>query len=208
MPRTLVWLAALAVIGLLLAPGTGSGANAAFQIVDRTLRCPMVGVGYPDSIRVLDVSATRFDPTFDSSPRTSVRNGGGGGPYVGVGVQTGPGPGHTGLVWLSRTGCTATKLRVSLSGTGLKAGATERAEYRCDVPATVLIRVRAVFKRPTAFSVDPRLPSETFARGDIATGYLAVATVRRKPIFFGSVHDATGKARIFVAPSRCARRQG
>jgi hypothetical protein len=35
-------------------------------------------------------------------------------------------------------------------------------------------------------------------------GYIAVATLRgRKPIAFLSVHDATGKARLFVARSRC-----
>jgi hypothetical protein len=177
------------------------------RIVDRTLICPMVGVGYPESIRVLYVSAARSQP--DYAPRASVRNGGGGGPEVAAGVQTGPGPGHSGLAWLNRTGCTATKLRVSLSSKGLKAGATERAEYGCDVPAKVVIRVRAVFERPTAFTVDPRSPHYTFARGNITTGYVAAATLRgRKPIFFASVHDATGKARAFVAPSRCTRRQG
>jgi hypothetical protein len=201
--------AVTAAIGALLTPDGVSGASAAFRIVDRTLMCPMIGVGYPESIRVLDVSATRFQPTFDYSPRASVRNGGGGGPDVSAGVQTGPGPGHSGLVWLNRTGCTTSKLRVSLSGKGLKAGSTERAEYRCNVPARVLIRVRAVFKRPTAFTVDPRIPDQTFARGDIATGYLGVATFRgRKPLFFGSVQGATGTARLFVAPSLCTRRQG
>ena len=179
--------AVTAAIGALLTPDGVSGASAAFRIVDRTLMCPMIGVGYPESIRVLDVSATRFQPTFDYSPRASVRNGGGGGPDVSAGVQTGPGPGHS----------------------GLKAGSTERAEYRCNVPARVLIRVRAVFKRPTAFTVDPRIPDQTFARGDIATGYLGVATFRgRKPLFFGSVQGATGTARLFVAPSLCTRRQG
>jgi hypothetical protein len=198
-----VGIAALAAA----APVTSSGS--ATRIVDRTLICPMVGVGYPESIRVLYVSAAGFQPAHEYAPRTSLRNGGGGGPAVGAGVQTGPGPGHTGLAWLNRTGCAPTKLRVSLSSNRLKAGATERAEYGCDVPAKVVIRVRAVFERPTAFTVDPRIPHYTLARGDIATGYLAVATVRgRKPIFFGSVHDATGKARLFVAPSRCNRRQG
>jgi len=196
-------------IAALVAASPGAGTESATRIIDRTLICPMVGVGYPESIRVLYVSAAGFQPAHEYAPRTSLRNGGGGGPEVGAGVQTGPGPGHSGLAWVNRTGCATTKLRVSLSSKGLKAGATERAEYGCDVPAKVVIRVRAVFERSTAFTVDPRIPHYTFARGDIATGYVAVATVRgRKPIFFGSVHDATGRARLFVAPSRCTRRQG
>jgi hypothetical protein len=78
--------------------------------------------------------------------------------------------------------------------------------YTCDVPAKVVIRVRAVFKRPTTFSVDPRFPDNEDAKGDIATGYIAVSTLRgRKPIAFASVHDASGKARVSVARSGCSR---
>ena len=193
----------------LVAASSATGTQSASRIIDRTMVCPMVGVGYPESIRALYVSATPFEPAHEYAARTSVRNGGGGGPEVGAGVQTGPGPGHTGLAWLNRTGCVATRIRLPLARRGLNAGATERAEYECEVPAKVLIRVRAVFERPTAFTVDPRIPHYTFARGDIATGYVAVATVGgRKPISFASVHDATGKAKIFFAPSRCTRRQG
>jgi hypothetical protein len=199
---------AVAIAGFVaISPATGT--PSASRIIDRTLICPMVGVGYPDSIRVLYVSASPFHPAFEHAARASVRNGGGGGPSVSAGVQTGPGPGHTGLAWLNRTGCRSTTIRIQLSARALKPGTTERSEYACDVPARVLIRVRAVFERPTAFTVDPRSPHYTFARGDIATGHVAVATLRgRKPIFFASAHDASGKVRIFVAPSRCARRQG
>jgi hypothetical protein len=77
--------------------------------------------------------------------------------------------------------------------------------YQCDVPTRVLIRVRADFKRPTGFSRDPLSPSLIFARGQIATGYLAIATLRgRKPLAFASVNDATGRARLLVAPSDCS----
>jgi hypothetical protein len=76
--------------------------------------------------------------------------------------------------------------------------------YKCDVPATVLIRIRASFARPTRFVRDARFPSTDVARGQISTGYLAVTTLRgRRPIVFASVNDASGKARLFVAPSRC-----
>jgi hypothetical protein len=43
------------------------------------------------------------------------------------------------------------------------------------------------------------------ARGTIATGSLAVATMPgRKPIFFASATHAAGTAEAFVAPSRCS----
>jgi len=67
------------------------------------------------------------------------------------------------------------------------------------------MRVRADFKRPTGFSRDPAVTdSLIFAKGQIATGYFAVTTLRgRKPLVFASVNAATGKARLFVAASRC-----
>ena len=69
------------------------------------------------------------------------------------------------------------------------------------------MRVRANFKRPTGFARDPRYTASLiFAKGQIARGYLAVTTLRgRKPIAFASVNDATGTARLFVAPSDCSR---
>jgi hypothetical protein len=89
----------------------------------------------------------------------------------------------------------------------LLGGPTEadRKSYSCDVPASVLIRVRAVFMRPTGLSPDPRAPWQAVARGTIATGSLAVATMPgRKPIFFASATHAAGTAEAFVAPSRCS----
>jgi hypothetical protein len=76
--------------------------------------------------------------------------------------------------------------------------------YRCDVPSRILLRVRAEFQRPAGFVQDPGTPAAILARGQIATSYLAITTLRgRKPVAFASVNDATGKARIFTARSRC-----
>ena len=67
------------------------------------------------------------------------------------------------------------------------------------------MRVRADFKRPNGFARDPGYAASLiFAKGQIATGYLAITTLRgREPVAFASANDATGKARLFVAPSRC-----
>jgi hypothetical protein len=180
--------------------------QAASRIIDRTVVCRMTGVGFPDTLRFMDASAQPFDPASDSSPMTTVFNGTGDS-ITRVWVSTGPGPGATGEVSLSAR-CATTKLRVALSGRGLKARTAEpRAWYRCDVPARVVVRVRAAFKRPTALSRDPRAPDAYVARGDISSAYLAATTVAgRKPIFFGSANGATRKARLFIAASRCARR--
>jgi hypothetical protein len=120
-------------------------------------------------------------------------------------VQTGPDPSHaTGYVSLSRTRCTTTKLRLRLSSRGLKGGSTEPdgKSYKCDAPARVLIRVRAVFTRPTGFVRDPQSPWLSVARGTTSTAYVAVATMPdRKPLSFAGANHTTGMARLFIASS-------
>jgi hypothetical protein len=197
---------AVAVSVALMAAAAAGGADAANRIVDRTVVCRMAGTGYPDPIRSISVGASARSG-LDLPPFVTARNGATGEAGVSAGLQTGPGPNQrTGYVLLSRTGCRPTKLRIPLSSRGLLGGSTEadRTAYSCDVPASVVIRVRAVFARPTRLSTDPRSPWQVVARGRIATGSLAVATMPgRKPIFFGSATHAAGTAEAFVAPSRC-----
>jgi hypothetical protein len=168
----------------------------------------MTGIGFPDPIRSITVGASGRSNGLDLPPFVTARNGHAGGSGVSAGLQTGPGPSYrTGYVLLSRTGCRPTKLRIELSSRGLQGGSAnaDRKSYTCDVPASVLIRVRAIFTRPTRFFPDPRSGSQIVARGRIATGSLAVATMPgRKPIFYGSASHAGGTADAFVAPSRCA----
>jgi hypothetical protein len=199
---------AVAVIVALVVAAAAGNIDAANRIVDRTLVCRMTGTGFPDPIRSISVGASGRSNGLDLPPFVSARNGHAGGSGVSAGLQTGPGPSHsTGYVLLSRTGCRSTKLRIQLSSRGLQGGSAnaDRKSYTCDVPASVLIRVHAIFSRPTRFSPDPRSPSQIVARGRIATGSLAVATMPgRKPIFYGSASHAGGTAAAFVAPSRCA----
>lgn len=190
----------------------------ASPVIDRTIVCRMAGQGFPDVVRFIGASARPYDLANDVSPQAGVGNNAGhGGSSVGVGVETGPVGGGisrttTGELSLTRitgTRCAKTKLRIPLSSAGLKGGLTDQTgDYiRCDVPAKVVFRVRAVFKqRPTAFGIHPRAHDMERARGNMHAAYIAVATLPgRKPIVFLSVHDATGKARIFGDPSRCAR---
>jgi hypothetical protein len=200
---------AVAATGTLLAAQIGTGAESASRIIDRTVVCRTVGVGYPDAVRFMNVSAEPFQHLGGSptGPWLSVSNSGSGDPGVGASIRTGPyGSDPSGYVSLSRTRCTRTSIRVPLSSRGLRGGPTQPFgdNYRCDLPARVLIRIRADFTRPTALRPDLRSPAALIAKGQITTGYLAVATlVGRKPIVFASAHEPSGKARLFVAPSRC-----
>jgi hypothetical protein len=194
-----VFLTAAVAIGVLLAAPVGSGAEHASRIIDRTLVCRMTGVGYPDPARFLDAQA--FPRLGDSSPHAGVF----GLPDVRASFKTGPDFGHgTGSVAFA--GCTASRVPLRLSSRGLTGGATELGDrYTCEVPAKVLIRLRAVFRRPATLR---RREETLIATGSISTVYLAVATLpSRRPLAFLTLNDATGKARIFVARRGCVAKQ-
>jgi hypothetical protein len=210
------WIAATALaIGAAVVVPDGTAVDQASRIIDRTVVCRMTGIGYPDTLRYMTVSATPYDAAYHRSPVISASNGSFGYPGAGVGLRTGPAGREnetpTGELGMTRTQtgrCANTGLRTPLSNRGLEGGPTgpDRRWYRCDVPAKVVIRVRAVFKRPTFFRVNPRFPDSEEARGDIEIAHIAVTTLRgRKPVAFMSAHHATGSARIFVAPSRCEK---
>lgn len=218
--------ASLAVAaGRIVGDGGRTQAVSASRIIDQTLVCRVVGSGYPDAWRVLRVYAS---PRYKSNlprPGTTVF------PAAGFGsddpsptdttvrgwIRTGPlATWRTGEVALSQPPCTPTTVRVPLTRTALRGGPAKAPQadgtpYSCQVPARVLIRVRAVFKRPTTFRLrrEPGAVSLRVAPGRIETGTLVVTTLAgRKPIFYASVDDATGKATMFVAPSRCSPDRG
>jgi hypothetical protein len=203
---------AAVAIGALVAVPLGNGADSASRIIDRTLVCPMGGAGYPDPARFISVSADPFLPASGASPNVYLANGPIDAAHPHVRMRTGPwGRGQPtmtrGELSLTQPPCTATKLRVSLVSSARKARRTGPFGefWKCEVPAKVLIRVRAAFKRLTRLTRTPGEPWLSQAKGNIATGSLAVTTLRGKTLFFASVNDATGKARIFIPPSGCAR---
>jgi hypothetical protein len=194
MPR--VFLAGAAVaMGALFAVAVGIGAPSPSRIIDRTLVCPISGTGYPDPARYLEVQAR---PRLgDNSPFAGAYNV----PDLIADFKTGPDFGH-GTGWMRLKGCSPGSLRIRLSSRGLRGGPSPLgARYTCQVTARVMIRLRAVFNRAVVLRREEGL---LVARGRIAAGYVAVATLPgRKPIFFASVDDSTGKARLFTAPSPC-----
>jgi hypothetical protein len=195
-----IYVAGVAVaIGALIGVSIGNGAESAARIIDRTLVCPMIGVGYPDPARFLDAQA--IPRLGDYSPHAGVYNSAAAAGGVIADLKTGPDFGH-GAGWVRLKGCTPSSLRIRLSSRGLRGGPTALGDrQKCEVPARVLVRLRAVFKRPVTLR---RTKGMLVANGTIATGYVAVATLPgRRPLVFASVNDATGKARLFVAGSRC-----
>jgi hypothetical protein len=191
------------VIAAVLAYPVDGGNEQASRIIDRTFACKTVGTGYPDPIRYMDVSAS---PRLgDNAPAVHVSNGP---PPAGLtaGLRTGPYfSSPSGRLSLSRARCASTSRRAPLTIGGLRGGRTELGErYKCDLPARVLVRVRAVFKRPVRLV---RARDEFFASGNIARGELTVATTGRRPIVYVSTSDATGKTAIFVARRGCVLNQ-
>lgn len=200
---------ASAIAAVLASPVDG-GNEQASRIIDRTVVCRAIGTGFPDPIRFVTATASPRNEGLDLPPILSAHNGPSGEGGLSAFVQTGPDPGHaTGYVGLSRARCTTTRVRLRLSSKGLRGVSTEPdgESYDCDVPARILIRVRAVFTRPTRFARDPRSPWLSVARGTMATGYLAVATMPgRKPLAFSAASHETGEARLFVSRSLCRER--
>jgi hypothetical protein len=197
---------AVAAVGIVLflgAAGVAGGAGSASLIVDRTLICNIPGQDtFPDPIRTMTVSAT---------PRLK----GGWSPSVGaftlnskdkdelaVGLTTGSTPrvklGY--VAWSRPPKCTVTSRRFAFSSRGLEGGPAPQAHlYDCDVPAKVVVRVRGVFTRPVTIVTDARVPTQFFAKGNISTGQLMVATLKGKRLAYASADGKTGKVTIFAA---------
>lgn len=192
-----VWIPAV-IGGALLASPPATATESASRIVDRTLECGMAGTGYPDPVRYVDVSAA---PRLgDAAPSAHVFNGP---PPMGFGFETAPSFGsRTGGLFLGLERCRTTRVRIPLSSRGLRGGQTALGDrHKCDVPARVLVRVRAIFKRPVTLR---RVRDSLSANGEIATASLALATLRdRIPIVYAASDDRSGKTRLFVSRSAC-----
>jgi hypothetical protein len=210
LPRTMKRRAAATAMGaaVLVATGAASGtvptSASQSRLVDRTLFCRPAEEGAPDSIRIMRLAANPRSPSLP--PNLRVYDRGVGDSIIGAELSTGPeAPGSRGSLSLRLTPrCSTSRLRVALSHKGLaRVTARVLADHTCNVPAAVLIRIRAVFKRPTELVTDPSSPL-LFARGTIATGHLAITAVRgRKPIALASVTHRTGTARLFLDSRRC-----
>ena len=182
-------LAALAV-----AAGVASAApQPATRIVDRTMLCKTSGSGYPDPLRTMAVVGVPNQAQATNGPQGSPRF---------VVAQIALGVNGQDQVVVSRTACAPTTKRVQLSAKGLRGGFGNK--WKCPVPASVLIRVRAAFARPVTLEPAPDASYLLIATGRISSGSLAITTKDGTPIVFASV-DKGGEGGIFIARPRCQR---
>jgi hypothetical protein len=183
---------------LVLAAGTASAASQpASRLVDRTLLCKTYGAGYPDPLRILAVVAAPGFAQATNGPASTPQ---------GVVAQIATGVNGGDQVVLSRVACGRTSRRIPLSAKGLQSGATPFGnKWRCPVPASVLIRLRAVFRNPVTLVPAPDARHLSIAKGTIREGSLAVAIKSKVPIAFAFLEKRSGKASIFVARPRCQR---
>lgn len=184
------------------------------KIVDRTYVC-ITGNGNP---REIDVSANAgirlpgdrskweqkpragfvaeltWTPTMQSDVSATISAGWPPPKYVGV-------PLATESLWIS-TRCRASRAAVPLSTAGLKSVVVGQfgEAYDCNVPATILVRARSVFRAPTSIRRLRRgvgNGTDFVARGPVREGMLAIRTPLGKSIALATVHES-GRARLFI----------
>jgi hypothetical protein len=193
---------AAVVLAALLAATAASGAGTASRVVERTLLCSVPEQDtFPDPTRTISVSATPKRGKWSASTSVFTLNAQEDAQFA-VGLTTGSTPrnplGY--LAWTRAPRCVPTSKRVPFSTAGLQGGATQFAkQYECDVPAQVVVHVRAVFRKPVTVGLDARVPSQLFAKGNIARGQLLVATPGGKRLAYGSADGTTGKVKLFAA---------
>jgi hypothetical protein len=188
---------AVAAAMLAVAAGVASAApQPPSRLLDRTMLCKTWGSGYPDPLRTLAVVGVANQAQATNGPQGSPRF---------VVAQIALGVNGQDQVVVSRTACAPTSKRVQLSSKRLRSGVTDFGnKWKCPVPASVLIRVRAAFARPVTLEPAPDASYLLIARGRISSGSLAVVTKDGTRLAFASV-DKGGEGGIFVARPRCQR---
>ncbi len=183
------------LVALAVAAGIASAASQpATRIVDRTMLCKTWGTGYPDPLRTLAVVGVPNQAQATNGPQGSPKF---------VVAQIALGVNGADQVVVSRTACAPTSKRLQLSAKGLRSGETDFGnKWKCPVPASVLIRVRATFSKPVTLTQAPDASYLLIATGKISSGSLAITTKDRTPLVFASVG---AKAGISVARPRCQR---
>jgi hypothetical protein len=118
-----------------------------------------------------------------------------------IGVTAGSlSPGESSGLYLKRKQCRASAGRIALSPAGLTGGPADQLgdEYECEAPRTVLVRVRAVFRRPTRLTSKPFGHLGTSAPGREAA--MVVGTPAGKRLAYVGIAES-GKARLFTGPT-------
>jgi hypothetical protein len=174
-------------------------------VADRTLACsiPLQGGIRIANVRVQSgVREHGNANAWHALPSAHVS----GGAFGVVGVEAGwPMPAsplaRPATYWIFTDHCGPSSARVALAPDGLAGGraGTLREHFRCETPRSVLVRIRAEFRRPV------RVPKRgaVWTRVPVRAGALAVRTRAGKPLVSADVFEA-GRTRVFLARS-CSR---
>jgi hypothetical protein len=204
-------LGAIAFLALVLtivpAERAEPASGARTRVLDRTLRCTVplsAGIrivyaigqsGVRDQadpsrwFAVASVALTLDDATF-------------------AGVQAGAPRAERGLpqieatFWLNTQSCRPAASSVSLAPRGLRGGPLNRIgeTYKCTMPRSIVLRVRAEFRSPVNIRASDGVQS---SEAPLRKGSLAIRTEQGKRLLYADVLES-GRARLFVAPS-CPR---
>jgi hypothetical protein len=182
--------------------------SAAARVIDRTFRCnigrqagvPKIEVGVAAGTRVRGrltrlaqaTIITFEDNNFKEEDSLHVAGMTAGWPPP----ATVPGGGGLSI---SLDQCTPVVGSPPLRPRGLSGGPIDAYEdtYECFPPRRVLVRTRAVFRRPTNLRFDRRGGRSLGTIGRITRGEIVAATLKGRPIVYAEIFES-GKARLFT----------
>lgn len=183
----------------------GHPAAASAQVIDRTLRCSIpVWAGVRD-ITVFTQAGVRESPSKWKSLAGATISTRGSQVSLFQAAAGAPVPTEfKGLAVFDTTlligqACRAATARVPFSARGLDGGAADPFgdTYKCSVPRTVLVHVRATFRAPAFLRRDPRSGAR-FTRTPVRTSSVAIRTPSGRPVALISVLES-GKARLLTS---------
>jgi hypothetical protein len=187
--------------------GTESGAAEpsapSARIIDRTLRCSIPVWAGVREITVFAQTGVRESPSKWKSLAAATINTRGSQISLFQAAAGAPVPtefkGLAVTTLLIGQACRATTARVPLSARGLDGGAADQFgdTYKCSVPKTVLLHVRAVFRSSAFLRRDPRSGAR-ITRTPLRTSSIAIRTPSGKPVVFITALEF-GKARLFTS---------
>lgn len=205
--KALALASALAVGVLSMSVATATHASASARVIDQTLRCSIPVWAGVREITVFAQAGVRESPSKWKSLAAATINTRGSQISLFQAAAGAPVPTEfKGLAVFDTTlligqACRATTARVPLSARGLDGGAADPFgdTYKCSVPRTVLVHVRASFRAPAFLRRDPRSGAR-FTRTPVRTASLAMRTQSGRPVAFLSVLES-GKAQLFLGGS-------
>jgi hypothetical protein len=197
----------------LAAAQSAPAVSAAARVIDRTFRCNLGVVAGTPKIEVSGAAGARAGRRFDrlaqatviTFPENNFREedslyvaGITAGWPPPVSVPTGGGLG------ISLDQCTPVVASVPLTTRGLTGGRIDNFEdtYECfPVTRRMLLRTRAVFRRPTNLRLrrGPAGERDLATVGRITEGVIAARTATGRPLYYAQIFES-GKARMFTHP--------